>query len=620
MLIKYADRLTAHSEITIEKHSMEENASLRGAFSEVEKVTWIVNAPREFGVSGVLMRFNCDGEEFKDLRLEWNENGTYTITLDMSEIGVGLYFYSFVLLRGRDTLFTSSIDNVNFECTRKGGKSFMLSVYSKDFTTPDWFKGGVMYQIFPDRFYKSGRSKQDRNNAIYLNDWEAPITQYAAYPGAPVENNYFYGGDLYGIAEKLDYLKSIGVNTIYLNPIFEAYSNHRYDTADYSKVDECLGGNEALRELIDKAKAEGMRVVLDGVFNHTGDDSIYFNRRGNYGNGGAFKDKNSPYRDWYCFRPDGKYDSWWGIEIMPRLNHKNESCRAFFAGEKGICASQIENGIGGWRLDVADELCNEFLDDLRENVKKADPEALIIGEVWENAANKIAYGERRRYFLGRQLDSVMNYPLRTGIINFLKRGDGASLGRTMTELYASYPKCVSDCLMNIVGTHDTERIISVLGDCNFGELCNSELSCRCLCTEQKNKAADLLKIASIIQYTVYGVPSLYYGDEAGEEGYHDPFCRKPFPWGKENAELEAHYKALGKLRRKNSVYKDGLFKVLCAKDNYIAFERYNNKERIVTLANAGDTEYETDTIGTDLLTGEKFEGRLAPKSAVVVRI
>ncbi len=620
MLIKYADLLTANSEITIEKYSMEENASLRGAFSEVEKITWKVHAPRVFGVAGVLMRLNRDGEEFKDLYLCWNEDGTYTVTLDMSELGVGLYYYSFVLLRGRDTLFTDSLDNVNFTLSKKTGKSFLLSVYDKDFTTPDWFKGGVMYQIFPDRFYKSGRSKQDRSNAIYINDWDAPITQYADYPGAPVENNYFYGGDLYGIAEKLDYLKSIGVNTIYLNPIFEAYSNHRYDTADYGKVDEALGGNEALTELIEKAKEQGMHVVLDGVFNHTGDDSIYFNRRGNYGNGGAFRDVNSPYRDWYCFRPDGKYDSWWGIEIMPRLNHSNEKCREFFAGEDGLCANHVKDGIGGWRLDVADELCNEFLDDLRKSVKKADRDALIIGEVWENAADKIAYGYRRKYFLGGQLDSVMNYPLRTGIINFLKCGDAESLARTMTELYACYPKCVSDCLMNIVGTHDTERIISVLGDCSYCGLSNSELVCRTLCPNQKEKAVSQLKIASVLQYTAYGVPSLYYGDEAGTEGYHDPFCRMPFPWGRENTELVSHYSTLGNIRRENSVYKDGYFKVLGFADGYIAFERYNETERIVTVANTGDAPVKTDFTGTDLLTGCAFDGILQPKAAAVIKI
>lgn len=599
---------------------MEENASLRGAFSEIEKVTWTVNAPREFGVCAVLMRINRDGKEFEDLLLSWNDDGTYTINLDMEKLGVGLYYYSFVLLRGRDTLFTNSVDNVNFTLSNKTGKSFLLSVYDKDFTTPDWFKGGIMYQIFPDRFYKSGRSKQDRQNAIYLKDWNEPITQFAAYPGAPVENNYFYGGDLYGIADKIDYLKSIGANTIYLNPIFEAYSNHRYDTADYSKVDEALGGNEALAYLIEKADGAGMRVVLDGVFNHTGDDSIYFNRRGNYGSGGAFRDHNSPYRDWYCFRPDGKYDSWWGIEIMPRLNHYNENCRKFFTGDDGICATYVKNGIAGWRLDVADELCNEFLDDLRRSVKKADRDALIIGEVWENAADKIAYGYRRKYFLGEQLDSVMNYPLRTGIINFLKCGDSEGLARIMTELYACYPKCVSDCLMNIVGTHDTERIISVLGDCDFGGLSNCELACRCMCEPQKNKAVELLKIASVIQYTSYGVPSLYYGDEAGEEGYHDPFCRKPFPWGNENQTLMEHYRMLGKIRCENSVYKDGYFKVLGFEENFIAFERFKGDERIVTLANVGDVPKKTDFAGKDLISGKAFDGEVAPKTAVIVKI
>lgn len=619
MLVKYAEQLTAHSEITIKKISGEENASLRGAFSEAEKVKWILNIPREFGVRAVLMRLMRDGGQNKEIELEWNNDNTYSIEIDMSELGVGLYFYSFVLLRGADTLFTNTTDNVHFECTRKIGRSFMLSVYDRNYCTPEWFKGGVMYQIFPDRFYKSGRSKQDRSDAIYENDWNAPITQYAAYPGAPVANNYFYGGDLYGIAQKLDYLESIGVSVIYLNPIFKAYSNHRYDTADYSQVDEALGGNEALSELIEKAKERGMRIILDGVFNHTGDDSIYFNRRGTYGNGGAFKDVNSPYRSWYCFRPDGWYDSWWGIDIMPRLNHKNDECRNFFAGENGLCAKHVKDGIGGWRLDVADELSNEFLDDLRVSVKKADPEALIIGEVWENAADKIAYGYRRRYLMGGQLDSVMNYPLRKGIIDFVMNGDAAQLATTMTELYACYPKFVSDCLMNIIGTHDTERIISILGDRDFCSLCNAELACRELAEQNKLVAVRLLKIASAIQFTSYGVPSVYYGDEVGEEGYHDPFCRKPFPWGRENTDLMQHYTDLAKIRKNNLLYKDGLFRVLEYNNGYIAFERYSEENSIITIANVTNHDIETHFEGLDLLSGKEFTGVIPSCSVAIVK-
>ncbi len=621
MLIKMADKLAANKTVSIEKHCGERDVTLFGAFSEAEKIKWTVKCDRAFGVTAVTMRVHRDGHPDMDLDLKWVDDGVYEIEIEMAKFGVGLYYYTFLLNRGYEVLFTCTYDNVHFDLEKRPGKFFMLTVYDKDFDTPKWFRGGTMYQIFPDRFYKSGKAKQDRADAVYESDWSAPISQYSLYPGAHLENNLFYGGDLWGVAEKLPYLHEMGVTVIYLNPIFKAYSNHRYDTGDYNQVDEALGGDEALDNLIAEAKKLGIKVILDGVFNHTGDDSIYFNRRGKYDSLGAWQSKESPYRDWFCFKPDGKYDSWWGIEILPRLNHNNKECRDYFNADDGICAKYVKRGTGGWRLDVADELCDIFLDELRVAVKKADPEAVIIGEVWENAADKVAYGSRRRYLQGGQLDSVMNYPFRTSVMNYVLSGNAADLANTLTSLYASYPKSVSDSLMNIVGTHDTDRILTELGDVGHNTLglSNRDLSVRKMSPENRARGIKLLKIASLIQYTVYGVPSVYYGDEAGVEGYHDPFCRATFPWGDEEAELVEHYKKLGELRRSESVLKEGYFRVLKHSKGFIMFERAEGDEKLIVAANVNKTNVNCEVTGTNALTGEPFNGILAPETAVVIK-
>ena len=277
---------------------------------------------------------------------------------------------------------------------------------------------------------------------------------------------------------------------------------------------------------------------------------------------------------------------------MPRLNHASANCRRYFTGADGIAARWLRAGIDGWRLDVADELCDEFLDELNETVKReTNGEGILIGEVWENAATKIAYGKRRRYLRGEQLDSVMNYPFRNAVMAFLTCGDADTFCNILTEIYASYPKTVSNALMNLLGTHDTERIITLLGDEGNGDdRTNAELAVMRLTARQKKNAVGLLKIASILQFTVYGVPSIYYGDEAGLEGYHDPFCRMPFPWGREDKELLAHYRALGSMRRRHTALADGDFRFVMRSKTAFAFQRYDpiTGDTLLVAANMGD--------------------------------
>ncbi|MBE6573824.1 MAG: glycoside hydrolase family 13 protein [Ruminococcaceae bacterium] len=618
MLIKLSDELISGDKITLTKYT-NRDASLRGAFSVSEKVNFTLNVPRSYGVRSAVMRFHRDGEGCRDIPFITEECGRYTLTLDMSALGAGLYYYSILLLRGLDTLFTDSVNNVDFNLVPKSGTDFRMLVYSDDFETPEWFKGGVMYHTFIDRFYKSGKAEV-REDAENENDWFAPISQYGVIPGASVKNDLFYGGDLFGISEKLDYLEGLGVNIIYLSPIFCAASNHKYDTADYLKIDDAFGGEEAFCELVEKAREKGMRVILDGVFNHTGDDSIYFNRYGKFPSVGAYQSEDSPYRNWYFFDKKKKagYECWWDIDILPKLNHKTEECRKFFTDKNGVCTKYVGMGTGGWRLDVADELSDDFLHELRQNVKSVDPDAVIIGEVWENAADKIAYGNRRSYFQGKQLDSVMNYPFRTALLEFILNGDSKALADELTDIYSSYPKCVSDCLMNIIGTHDTERIITVLGDKRYKELSNKELSDHYMTEAEYDKGIKLMKIASLIQYTVYGVPSVFYGDEVGLEGGRDPFCRRTYPWGRECKELLDHYKKLAKIRR-SPVFVKGDFKVTEYGDGYIVYQRTLDNTVLTVCANMSDTPVTLNIKGKDMITGKDFIGRVAPISAVIIK-
>ena len=587
-----------------------------GAYPHGTALTFKVDAPRSLGAAAVVLRIAPDGGESRDIPLTFfsTEKGVdhYAVTLQTgglcSESG-GLFYYEFLFVRGQHTLFTQSIDNLEFRLSPHSERRFRLLIHRADFHTPKWFREGTMYHVFLDRFCCGKGKVTLRPGAREESDWENGIPQFAEKNGDPLSNDLFFGGNLWGVAEQLDHLRDMGITVLYLSPIFEAASNHRYDTADYERIDAYLGGEEAFAHLIREAHARDMRVVLDGVFNHTGDDSRYFNRYGTYPEVGAFQSKCSLYRDWYRFDDEtGEYESWWGIEILPRLNHENPACRRYFTSSNGIAAKWLRLGADGWRLDVADELSDAFLDELRQTVKETSRgEAVIIGEVWENAADKIAYGQRRRYFRGDQLDSVMNYPFRTAVLELLRDGNTEGFVHALNELYASYPKEVSDSLMNLLGTHDTERILTLLGDESGGKgLSNAELSVKRLTPAQRRHATRLLKLASTLQFTVYGIPSVYYGDEAGLEGYHDPFCRMPYPHGRESAELMRHYRMLGNLRRSHKALQGGSFRFLFHGHQSFLYERAAGEDRVLVAVNLGTEKrsFSVDGEWKELISGE----------------
>ena len=632
MLAKFSNTKSANKKIILKKTVNGEDASLFGAFSLKKELCLSLLIPRALGITYPTLRLARDGEAATEYPMDFSgielDLDRFEITLDLSKLcgneQSGLFYYDFIFPLGEKTYFSETFDNLGLELSENEGSKFRLLVYEEGFDTPKWFRGGIMYHIFVDRFAKGSFSAPLREDAFFNEDWENGIPQYGEYPGAFVENNVFFGGNLIGIKEKLPYLKTLGVTVIYLSPIFKAYSNHKYDTGDYMQVDEMFGGDEALLSLISEAEKNGMKIILDGVFNHTGDDSKYFNKYGKYEDLGAYQSKESEYYNWYHWKehPD-RYESWWGIPILPKLNLENESCRNYFVyGEDSVVGKYTKMGIGGIRLDVADELTDDFLEGLRKTTKElSGGRSVIIGEVWENAADKIAYGKRRKYFRGKQLDSVMNYPFRSAAVGFLTNGDSALLACALTELYASYPKCVCDSLMNILGTHDTERILTVLGGEDNYDKTNAELARIKMDEETKKKAVKLLKIGSVLQYTVYGIPSVFYGDEAGLEGYRDPFCRMPFPWGKENSELLSHYTALGKIRRKNKIFCEGLFRIRKSEGGYIEYERYNDKERLIIAINRGSTPYFARLSGKELLSGRVYTENdpIPPLEAVILK-
>lgn len=513
----------------------------------------------------------------------------YECEINLTE---GLYWYSFRYTSDYGEFFVTKTET-SLGIVSREGASWQQTVYSKDYKTPDWLAGGIIYQIFPDRFYNSGSKKENIPEDRYMcEDWEKQPEFRQPNDICRLGNDY-YGGDLKGIEEKLDYLQGLGVNCIYLNPIFESHSNHRYNTADYSKIDPVLGSEKDLESLINKAKEKGISIILDGVFSHTGDDSIYFNKKGRYGSVGAYQSKQSPYYKWFNFQnhPE-KYSSWWGIETLPETDENDLSFANFITGEKGIARYWLKKGIKGWRLDVADELPDEFLDKMRLAVKSEGEDNYLLGEVWEDASNKISYGSRRRFVRGRQLDSVMNYPFANAIVDFLKGSDANNLLNTVLDICENYPPCAVKLLMNHIGTHDTARILTRLGT---NETFNSDRESQSrfeLNQDEYNRAVKLLKLAAVLQYTLPGVPSIYYGDEAGVTGFGDPFCRKTYPWGKENTELVEFYKQLGKVRRGSAAFKEGEFIPVTAENGLLSFMRVSGNAKVFVAVNRNNSVYE----------------------------
>ena len=521
-----------------------------------------------------------------------------------------LCWYVFRLTRWDGTL--SYLGKNGLRPDRDGAERWQLTVY-EDTGTPDWFGRGVTYQIFPDRFRRTGTP--DVSGMVgrrWLHEsWDdQPV--FRPDEDGQITNRDFFGGSLAGITEKLDYLQSLSVTTLYLNPIFEAASNHRYDTADYRAIDPLLGDEETFRTLCREAHKRGMRVMLDGVFNHTGSRSRYFNADGFYPELGAAQSQDSPYYDWYSFHPwPTDYDAWWGVKTLPAVNEQRPAYRQFiFKGEDSVVRHWLRCGADGWRLDVADELPGDFIAGIRRAIEDEKPDGYLLGEVWEDGSNKVAYSQRRRYLLGRETHGLMNYPLRTALLRWLGGGDAAEFRESMETLRANYPPAAFYGAMNFLGTHDTPRILTLLGAEHI-PAAKEERAAFALSPAQLARGRAKLRLAGMLLYGFPGSPTLFYGDEAGMQGFEDPLNRGTYPWGREDTGLLDFFRALGRLRKERRSLQSGSLTYIYAQGGGLVITREHEGETTMVALNAGD-EALTLTLpwprGTaeDGLTGQRF--------------
>ena len=469
-------------------------------------------------------------------------------------------------------------------------QSWQLTVYEET-PTPAWFGQGITYQIFPDRFCRTGLpDPAGMVGGRWVHENWSDTPEWRPDSQGEVRNRDFFGGSLQGIISKLDDLAAFGVTTLYLNPIFESASNHRYNTADYLAIDPMLGTEEDFRQLCRAAKSRGIRVILDGVFNHTGSQSRYFNADGFYPEPGATQSQTSPYFSWFSFHPwPTDYDAWWGIKTLPAVQENDSGYRDFIIlGRDSVVRHWLRAGASGWRLDVADELPDDFIAGIRAAMDKTAPDSLLLGEVWEDATTKVAYSQRRRYLLGQELHSVMNYPFRNALIAYLLGGDADAFRETLETIRENYPPNAFYSLMNFLGTHDTPRILTVLGASHVPGSKAARAVC-CLSPEERQLGLARLHLAALVLFTFPGSPTVYYGDEAGMEGWEDPFNRAGYPWDQEATELKAWFTQLAQLRRDHPALRSGQLHWRWTAGPILAFARELNGQLLTTVVNAADT-------------------------------
>lgn len=523
-----------------------------------------------------LINFYNNQIEIQMNEIGWNSlvnNWIYEIEVDTSN-NIGLIYYYFrVNYYGRDIIYGNNIESLGGigQVYFNEPVSYQITIYSKQ-EVPSWYREGIIYQIFVDRFFNGedeGKVLNPKKNTFIYGNWDDSPMYIKDMDGNIVRWD-FYGGNLLGVKKKLEYIKSLGVNVIYFNPIFDSPSCHKYDTGDYEKIDPMFGDEEIFKDLCSEAEKLGMRIILDGVFSHTGSDSKYFNKFGNYNSLGAYQSLQSPYYRWYRFNDyPNLYETWWGFSNMPNVDELNPSYLDYIIrNDNSIIEKWLSLGAGGWRLDVADELPDEFIKILKSKLKEVKKDSVLIGEVWEDASNKVSYNRKREYLFGYELDSVTNYPLRQIILDLVRNYIGSKYFiKKYLSLKENYPKEYFYSTMNMLGNHDTERVLTML-----------------------NNNVNLLKEAVVIQMTLPGVPLIYYGDEAGLTGGKDPSNRKSYPWGKENKDILEFYRKLSAIRVSEEALRNGEIEFLEFNNGILAYERTLNKDRIIIAVNIMEKE------------------------------
>ena len=553
--------------------------------------------PRGFGVKRAFLELELEqlGEK-RSLPMAFDrregDRDAFVLEFQLPETP-GLIWYYFRLEGAAGTLY--------FGKNGLGSKpqAYQLTVYINPSGTPAWFSEGVLYQIFPDRFARvSLPDLAVLGKKGWLHENWADQPEWRPNDQGIITNSDFFGGSLKGIEARLPYLQELGVTILYLNPIFRAASNHRYDTGDYGQIDPLLGSRQDFEELCAAAKALGIRVMLDGVFSHTGDDSLYFNKYGRYDSLGAYQSKDSPYADWYGFSefPD-RYASWWGIDTLPEVNELSPAYLDYIARDQdSVVRRWLRRGASAWRLDVADELPDDFIAAVKAAERAEKSDSFLLGEVWEDATNKVSYGARRRYVWEGLLDSVMNYPFRNALLAYLLGGRAEDFMEAMEILRENYPPHTFYACMNFLGTHDTPRILTVLGTSCWPDSREGRAAYR-LSPEEYALGKKRLLVAAALLFTFPGTPTVFYGDEAGMQGFEDPFNRGTFPWGEEDGEILARYKALANLRKNSAALQKGSIRYLRAEGPLLVYTRELEGRRVTALFNAGPEEIRLTLFG-----------------------
>jgi glycosidase len=575
-----------------------QNQFYKAPFGAVEigsKIIFRVRLDAEKETRCELRTFCEKNNDSLEMIIESTEEGgayVYQCTYETPLTPCVLFYHFCVYQNGRTFFIGNNSEKLGGACVYYDNDpvSYQMTVHGKNILVADWYKEGVIYQIFVDRFFKAGVEDlyQGRKGFVKYTNWHDK-NRYIKNAKGEIVYWDIYGGNIKGIIEKIDYFKELGVSILYLNPIFEASSNHKYDTADYEKIDPGFGTESDFEALTEKCNQNGIKIILDGVFSHVGNDSKYFNMKGNYDTLGAFQSKESPYFDWFRFNNyPYDYECWWKNLTLPNVDEMNTSYLDYIlTGENSIVKRWLKKGAKGWRLDVADELPDEFIALLKEETRKQDPDSIVLGEVWEDASNKESYGQLRKYFLGNELDSVMNYPFRSVFIDFILAKSGAEKAlNKMMSLYENYPREYFFAAMNLIGTHDTVRAMTIFGegpqeykidddDAYHYELPIKNYKC----------ATKRMKLMAFIQVIFPGVPCIYYGDEVGMQGFRDPYCRGTYPWGRENVELLEWYRKIFQFRASSKALIKGEWSPYFCEGSIFSIMREYEGEKLLCAVN-----------------------------------
>lgn len=525
-----------------------------------------------------------------------NEYAYFEVIAEIETFSLYHYHFSFVA-------------NGNFQYYKKYNITGNTSITTEEcwkmsvgFDVPNWAKGANMYHIFVDRFRKSSSKIMlpIPKRTIHESWYDPPVIGANEFGDWNVD---FYGGDLAGIIEAMQYLRSLNIDIIYLSPICQSQSNHRYDTADYENVDTYAGSNEDLKRLCEIAHSYGMKVILDAVFNHTGNDSKYFNEYGTYNSLGAYQSNESPYYDFYkkhWFQGIRDFCYWWGMKNLPECDSNSKHWREYICGKGGVIDKWFELGIDGLRLDVADELSDEFIEDIVKTANRNKPDSFILGEVWKNPMRM----NRNYISSGHGMHSVMNYLLVDALIRYYKYIDISTLSATIKEIMSEYPDGTINTLMNFTSTHDISRAIEIFGTDSFqqyGEwawnLLDGSLdwikSHKLTASEYRYGKLFLKSYATALAF-LPGIFSIFYGDEVGLQGIGNLANRAPFPWGQEDLDLLEFFKTICKIRHSEAFLKEAEFKVLDITPEYFSFERFDENNSIIVIASRSHHTVELD--------------------------